>query len=104
MRNPQKGNRVEIMTGKHQGQMAVIVGIEPNGRALVQIDGLPYERSYDKEHLEYRGKIEQQLTTGEARRKKMAVLVKEGKLCPSFPHMCTGKCTCSVPQSASANA
>lgn len=84
------------MTGKHQGQMAVIVGIEPNGRALVQIDGLAYERSYDKDHLEYRGKIEQELTTGEARRKRIAVLVKEGKVCPSYPHACTGECGVKV--------
>jgi KOW motif len=96
MRNPQKGNKVEIMTGKHQGQMAKVVGIEPNGRVLVQIDGLPYERSYDKEHLEYRGRIEPELTNGEARRKRMALMVKEGKMCPSWPHSCSGECGVKV--------
>jgi ribosomal protein L24 len=96
MRNPQKGNRVEITTGKNAGQIGVVVGIEPNGRVLVQIEGLPYERSYGKEHLEYRGKVEQQLTTGEARRKRMAALVKEGKMCPSYPHACSGECGVKV--------
>lgn len=92
MKNPQKGNRVEIMTGKHQGQVGKIVGIEPSGRVLVQLDGLQYERSYDKEHLEYRGRGDVQQTTGEARRKKMQAMVREGKVCPSFPHSCTGEC------------
>lgn len=92
MRNPQKGNRVEITTGKHAGQVGVITGIEGNGRCLVQIPGLAYERSYDKEHLEYKGRIEPELTTGEARRKKQEVLVKQGKMCPSWPHSCSGEC------------
>lgn len=92
MRNPQKGNRVLINTGKHAGQIATITGIEGNGRVLVQIDGLQYERSYDKEHLEYKGRVEQVLTTGEARRKREQALVRAGKMCPSFPHMCAGTC------------
>ena len=92
MRNPQKGHKVEIMTGKHQGQVGVIVGIEPSGRVLVQLPDLPYERSYAKEHLEFRGQIEEKLTTGEARRKRMQAMVKERKLCPSFPHCCAGTC------------
>ena len=92
MRNPQKGNRVEITTGKHQGMIGVITGIEGSGRALVQIPGLDYERSYDKEHLEYRGRIEQTLTTGESRRKRMQTLVAQGKMCPSYPHACSGEC------------
>lgn len=93
MRNPQKGNRVEIMTGKHQGQIGKVVGIEPSGRVLVQLEGLQYERSYDKEHLEFRGRGEQQLTTGESRRKRMQALIREGKMCPSYPHVCTGNCS-----------
>jgi len=96
MRNPQKGNKVEITIGKHQGQTGVITGIEGNGRVLVQIQGLPYERSYDKEHLEYKGRVEEQLTTGEARRKRMQALMQQGKLCPSYPHSCTGECGVKV--------
>jgi hypothetical protein len=92
MRNPQKGNRVEIMTGKNQGQICTIVGIEPSGRVLVQLPGLSYERSYDKEHLEFRGRGDQQSTTGESRRKKMQAMVREGKMCPSYPHSCSGEC------------
>lgn len=92
MRNPQKGNRVEIMTGKHQGHIGVVVGIEANGRVLIKLPDLPYERSYDKEHLEYRGRIDPVLTTGESRRKRMQNLVNQGKLCPSYPHICTGEC------------
>ena len=80
------------MTGKHQGQIGVIKGIEANGRALVQLPGLPYERSYDREHLEFRGRGDQELTTGESRRKRMQVLVREGKVCPSYPHSCSGEC------------
>ena len=92
MRNPQKGNRVEIMTGKHQGQIGKVVGIEPSGRILVQLDGLSYERSYDKEHLEFRGRGEQTFTDGESRRKKLQALVSAGKVCPSYPHACSGEC------------
>lgn len=96
MRNPQKGNRVEITTGKHKGQVGVVTGIEGGtGRVLVQLPDLPYERSYDKDHLEYRGNIEQRLTTGEERRKKQAAMVREGKICPSWPHSCTGECGAS---------
>jgi hypothetical protein len=96
MRNPQKGNRVEITAGKHQGQIGVIIGIETNGRALVQIPGLEYERSYDKEHLEFRGRVEQTLTTGESRRKQQAALIRAGKMCPSFPFSCFGSCINTV--------
>ena len=92
MRNPQKGNRVEIMTGKHQGQIGTVIGLEANGRALVQLPGLPYERSYAKEHLEFRGRGEQQLSTGESRRKRMQAMVAQGKMCPSYPHSCSGEC------------
>lgn len=94
MRNPQKGNKVEITTGKHAGQFGVVVGVEPNGRALVQIPGLEYERSYDKEHLEFRGKGEEHLTTGAERRRRLQKAVNEGKVCPSYPHCCTGSCGC----------
>jgi hypothetical protein len=80
------------MTGKHQGEIGVIIGIETTGRALVQIPGLPYERSYDKEHLEFRGRIEPQLTTGESRRKKQAALIRAGRLCSAYPHVCHGSC------------
>jgi hypothetical protein len=96
MRNPQKGNRVEITTGKHAGQVGTITGIEGSGRCLVQIPGLPYERSYDKEHLEYKGRIEVELTSGEARRRRIALLVRQGKMCPSYPHQCNGDCINTV--------
>lgn len=91
MKKPRKNHKVLITTGKHQGEIGLVTFVEDD-RAMVQILNVPYERSYSFEDLEYKGYIEQVLPVGEARRKKMQLLVKEGKLCPSFPHACNGTC------------
>jgi len=91
MRNPKKGDKVEIDTGKHQGQIGVVTGVD-GSKVIVQIPGLPYERWFDKDDLAYKGRDESQITTGETRRKRQQALVKEGKLCPSWPHACSGEC------------
>lgn len=91
MRNPKKGDRVEINTGKHQGQIGTVTSVEGD-RIIVQIPGLPYERWFGKLELEYKGREEPILSTGDARRKRIQVLVKAGELCPSYPHACSGEC------------
>lgn len=86
-----KGDQVKINVGKHAGIVGVVTEVV-DSKINVQIPGLEFERSFYCPDLEFVGKTDLYQTSGEIRRKKMQAMVKNGLLCPSYPHVCTGSC------------
>lgn len=100
------GDRVEIMKGKRQGQIAKVTELQENNRVRVQLDGLDYEVSYLRTDVEVRVKASKVSRViddgtmnctplevhGDKKLRLTAYLVKSGKLCPSWPYSCTGSC------------
>jgi hypothetical protein len=99
------GDRVEILKGKRQGVLGKITALQGD-RVVVEIPGVNYETSFLKADVMVRQKasrinpLEEDGTvgctplevSGEKKLRLMNYLVKNGKLCPSFPYQCTGEC------------
>jgi len=103
MRKPKKGDKVAINVGKHQGSIGMVTDDSNiDGRVLVQIPGLSYERAYLATELTFQSRSDEYLTSGESRRRRLQKLVREGKVCPSWPHSCTGNCEAAQAQQAEA--
>ena len=107
-----QGDRVEILTGKRQGQIAKVTEIQDAERVRVQIEGVPYEISYLLSSLKVKIKasklnpLEEDGTvgctplqvSGDKKLRLTQYLVKAGKLCPSWPYSCTGDCAAAKEQ------
>lgn len=103
------GDRVEILKGKRQGQIAKVTELQ-NGRVCVQLDGVDYEMSYLLEDVKIKikaSKVNHLIedgtvgctplqVTGDKKLRLVAHLIKQGKLCPSWPYTCTGSCGAAV--------
>jgi hypothetical protein len=98
------GDHVEAQKGKRQGLIGKVTSTDGD-RVLVQFDGLQYEMSYAKtdvkvvrkasDDFKFSGDEVPQDFHGEKRTRAIASLVKQGKLCPSWPHQCSGECQAS---------
>lgn len=108
------GDRVEILKGKRQGQIAKVTELQEGGRVRVQLDGLDYEVSYLREDVKVKIKASKASrvvddgtmgctplqVTGDKKLRLTAYLVKSGKLCPSWPYSCTGECGVEIEEKA----
>jgi ribosomal protein L24 len=109
-----QGDRVEILKGKRQGQIAKVTEVQGTERVLVEFEGGKYEVSYLKEDVVLRTKASKInplvedgtvgctpfQVTGDKKLRLVAHLVKQGKLCPSWPYSCSGECESSKEEKA----
>ena len=100
------GDRVEILKGKRQGQIAKVVELQENNRVRLQLDGVDYEQSYLIEDIRLKVKASKATrviddgtincspldVTGDKKLRLMSYLIRSGKLCPSWPYSCSGEC------------
>ena len=102
------GDKVEIVTGKRQGNAGTIIEIAPDGMLILTVEGVPYDVSYRKTDVKVTLKaskaddayhaslntpaVQLRSLHGEKKRKLSEYLVKQRMICPSFPYSCTGAC------------
>ena len=96
MRVFKKGDKVVVEIGKFAGHAGTVSEVDVNGRVVVSMPNISYERAYFPTEISFKGRSEEYQTSGESRRRKLQKLVREGKVCPSYPHACTGECGVEV--------
>jgi hypothetical protein len=95
------GDQVESLNGKFQGQSGKVTGIDKE-RVLVQFDGIQYEMSFAQKDIKvikkhsddfvFKGDSVPPDFHGDKKWKVIRYLIRNKKLCPSWPYCCTGNC------------